>query len=242
MATENLPAQSQNSPRAADSVIAEIENRIFRGELSDGAALPSERALIEEFGVSRTVVREAVKNLASKGLVEAKPRFRPVVRRPNYDTAFTALEGLVNHLLRQSNGVRTLYETRILVEAALVREAALHCSREDLVRLRTALEANANAVEDSKLFYQTDMAFHAVLYEISGNPLLPALHRAYVTWLTDHWMQMPRLPERNRRNVEAHRAIVNGILARDPDAAEAALRGHLEDAWQQVRATFELND
>ena len=228
--------------RAADRVISEIESRIFRGDLRDGSLLPSERELIDEFGVSRTVVREAVKALAAKGLVEAKPRFRPVVRRPSYDTAFTALEGLISHLLGQANGIRHLYETRILIEAALVREAALHAGKNDIARLKDALARNSQAVQDSRLFYQTDMAFHAVLYDIPGNPVLPALHRAYVTWLTDQWLRMPRLPERNRRNVLAHQAIVDGILARDPDAAETALRDHLKDAWEQVRETFGMED
>ena len=92
---------------------------------------------------------------------------------------------------------------------------------------------------ESDRFYETDMAFHSVLYTIPKNPILPALHKAYTGWLADHWKQMPRLPERNRQNFQAHSAILDGILNRDPDAAEDALRRHLTDAWEQVRATFD---
>ena len=60
--------------RAADTIVAELENRIFSGTLREGQTLPAERELIEEFGTSRTVVREAVKILDSKGLIEALPR------------------------------------------------------------------------------------------------------------------------------------------------------------------------
>lgn len=224
--------------RAADAVVRQLESRIFSGELPDGSPLPAERELIEEFGISRTVAREAVKALAVKGLIEARPRYRPVVRKPSYDTAFGALEGIVPHLLGQPGGVKSLFETRILIEAALVREAARHADKDDIANLRAALARNEEAINDSVRFYETDMAFHSVLYTIPRNPVLPALHKAYVAWLTEHWRQMPRLPERNRRNHAAHKAILDGILNRDPDAAEAALRSHLADAWEQVRATF----
>ena len=88
------------------------------------------------------------------------------------------------------------------------------------------------------MFYLTDRAFHAVLYDIPRNPVLPAIHKAYVTWLAPQWSRMPRLPERNKANFEAHARIFEGILMRDPDAAEQALRAHLEQAWDQVCATF----
>ncbi len=88
------------------------------------------------------------------------------------------------------------------------------------------------------MFYRTDMGFHAVLYQIPKNPVLPAVHKAYTAWLAPHWSRMPRLPARNRANYEAHRRIYEAILMRDQDAAEAALRAHLADAWTQVRETF----
>ena len=79
----------------------------------------------------------------------------------------------------------------------------------------------------------------SVLYTVPRNPIFPALHKSYTAWLGDHWKQLPRLPDRNRRNFAAHSAILDGILSRDPDVAEHALRSHLADAWNQVRATFE---
>jgi GntR family transcriptional regulator, sialic acid-inducible nan operon repressor len=99
------PALSRpSSIRAADAVVREIEARIVSGDLADGTPLPPERDLIETYRVSRTVVREAVASLASRGLVESRPRFRPVVRRPGYDAALAAANGVVGHLLAQSGG------------------------------------------------------------------------------------------------------------------------------------------
>lgn len=226
------------SGRAADTVVRHLLAKIQSGEYSDGTPLPPERLLMEEFGISRTVVREAVQALSKQGVLEARPRHRPIVRKPGYDAAISAMESVVSHLLNNSGGVKNLFDTRILVESGLVRQAAQQATKDDIAALKSALEANEAAIEDSEEFYRTDRAFHALLYEIPHNPVLPALHKAYVTWLAPQWSQMPRLPERNRANYEAHVEIFDGILMRDPDAAEAALRRHLEEAWTQVCETF----
>jgi len=225
--------------RASDAVVRGLEKRIASGDLADGSPLPSERDLIETFGVSRTVVREAVAALASRGLVESRPRFRPVVRRPGYGAALAAADGVVGHLLAHRSGVKNLYDTRIFLEAALVRHAALHARKDDIEVLRLALAANEAAIPDSNLFYQTDVAFHAVLYDISKNPVFPAIHKAFTGWLAPHWLKMPRSPERNRVNFLRHSDIHAAIRDRDPDAAEAALNSHLHAAWEYVRGTFE---
>lgn len=224
--------------RAADPIVSAIEGRIRAGQFKDGEPLPSERELMEEFGSSRTVVREAVRVLASKGVIEARPRYRPVVRAPGFDTALDVMSSVVTHLLSQPGGVKNLFDTRVMIESALVREAAIKADKNDMAALKSALDANGAAIEDSDLFYQTDMDFHAVLYVIPSNPVLTALHKAYVNWLRPKWSQMPRLPERNRENHLAHKAIFEAIQMRDPDAAERALRAHLGDAWDQVRKSF----
>lgn len=233
------PTRAALAPRAADGVARAIEARIASGQLPEGGRLPSERDLIESFGVSRTVVREALALLASRGLVESRPRFRPVVRRPGPEAALAAAEGVARALLREAGGVRNLYDTRILLEGALVRHAALHARKGDLVALARALDANEAAIPDAERFYATDVAFHAVLYEVPKNPILPAVHAAFTAWLREHWLRMPRSPERNRVNFLRHADILGAIRERDPDAAEAALAAHLQAAWEYVRGTFE---
>lgn len=233
------PAAVRRSTRAADVLVHQLEAQIVAGELPDGAFLPVERELMARYGTSRTVVREAIARLASRGLVESRPRFRPVVRRPGYETALFAVGGVVVHLLNQQGGVKNLYDTRIFLESALVRTAALEARKADIVALREALEANRLAIPDSGSFYATDVAFHAVLYEIPRNPVFPAIHKAFTTWLSEHWQKMLRSPERNQVNYVSHREIYDAIVERDPDAAERALRGHLSSAWEYVRGTFD---
>ena len=226
------------STRAADGLIQIFEKQILDGTLRDGQPLPPEREIVQTYGVSRTVVREAVLALKNKGLVDARPRFRPVVRKPGYDAAIQAVGSVVARLLTAPGGVKSLFDVRIMTEAALVRQAAIEANKDQIAKLKDALEANEAAIQHSETFYETDMAFHGVLYEIPGNPLLPSIHRAYTNWLSSHWKRMPRLPDRNRANFEAHARIFDAILLRDPDAAEQALRDHLAAAWEQVRQTF----
>lgn len=230
--------EGNDKARTSEIVASQLAQQILTGELRDGQHLPPERNLMEQFGISRAMVREAVVALSNRGLVEARPRYRPVVRRPGYNSAVVALETIVAHLLHQKGGVKNLFDTRIMVEVSLVRHAASNAGKGDIAALKSALSDNKAAIEDSDLFYRTDKAFHGVFYDIPGNPVLPALHKAYTTWLEPHWSQMPRLPERNRANFAAHERIFDAVLLRDADAAETALREHLEQAWKQVRQTF----
>lgn len=225
--------------RAADVVVHAIEARIVSGELMDGAPLPPERDLIASFGVSRTVIREAVASLANRGLVESRPRYRPIVRRPGYEAALAAASGVVGHLLARTDGVKNLYDIRIFLEASLVRHAAMHARKEDIAALSQALAANEAAIFDSERFYATDVAFHSVFYDIPRNPIFPAIQVAFTGWLAPHWKKMPRAPERNRVNYMRHSDIFNSVRERDPDAAEAALTAHLHSAWEYVRSTFD---
>ncbi|MDB6176394.1 FCD domain-containing protein [Paracoccus sp. Z330] len=228
----------RKSARAADAIVDAIETRIASGALKDGAPLPAERSLMEEFGASRTVVREAITALSNRGLIEARPRFRPVVRRIGYDSVLDTTSPVIKRLLHDPVGVRNLYKARVFVERLLVRDAATGANREDIRRLKEKLAENGEAIDNSERFYQTDVAFHRVLYEIADNPVFTATHEGFVSWLAPQWERMERLPERNRRNFAAHEQIYTAILERDPDAAEAALVRHLDAAWDFVSSTF----
>lgn len=235
---ETALSKTNDKGRASEAVASRLAEKILTGELRDGQPLPPERNLMQEYQISRAMVREAVVALSNRGLVEARPRYRPLVRKPGYDAAVVALETIVTHLLHQKGGVKNLFDTRIMVEASLVRHAAVHARKGDIAALKSALSDNKAAIEDSDLFYQTDKGFHGVFYDIPGNPVFPAIHKAYTTWLEPHWSQMPRLPKRNQENFNAHERIFDAVLLRDPDAAETALREHLRQAWEQVRQTF----
>lgn len=228
--------------RAADVIARDIERRIITGELPDNSPLPAEKDLCQEYGASRTVIREVITALSNRGMLENRPRFRPVVRKPGFEAAFSTMGGIVQHLINAKEGVETLFQSRVFLERALVREAAIRAQSSDIRELRTALQKNKEAIDSSEDFYQTDIEFHRVFYAIPRNPIFTSLHQAYTLWLAAHWVKMERSPERNARNYESHKAIFEAILERDADAAESLLEHHLEQAWDQVKGTFVVND
>lgn len=233
--TISLSQLTAPGERAADTVARLVEQKISSGAFADGSFLPTERELMEVFGVSRTVVREAIARLASQGFLESKARFRPVIRRPGFEAVLAAAGSVIGRLLTDAGGIKNLFDSRVFFEMALVRHAALHARRGDIDRLTGAIEANELAINRREEFYDTDVAFHRVLYEIPRNPIFPAIHASYVSWLSPHWRRMPFIPGRNRTNFLRHQEIYKAIVDRDPDAAEFALRAHLNSAWEFVR-------
>ena len=230
--------ESAKNGRVSDYLVDQLEAKILSNNIKDGETLPSERELMNQYDVSRTVVREAIATLSSRGLVLTKPRFRPVARKPGIDSALDSISGIVSHLLSQNHGVKNLYDTRVMLEAMLVREAAIHANKDDIKALKEALEANYNAINDSNEFFTTDVLFHSILYAIPNNPILPSLQKAFVSWLASHWKQMAIKSQRNELNYEAHKKIFEAILSRDPDEAERALRDHLFHGWKDIEKTF----
>lgn len=224
--------------RRSDAVAAELVHMIQSGTLQEGERLPAERDLMQRYGVSRAAVREAIISLANRGLIETRLGHRPIVRRPDYEIAIDRVGNLVGHLVVDKKGVWNLFETRIFIETALVRWAAKNARRDDIEELRAALDANREAIGISPDFVETDTAFHAVLYRIPGNPIYPAVHKAYVEWLTQHWRSMTRSADIDQMNHAGHQAIFDAIALRDPDTAEEAMRRHLVAAWEFVRSTF----
>ncbi|MBQ0819815.1 FCD domain-containing protein [Microvirga terrae] len=224
--------------RRSDAVAEALARMIQSGTLQVGDRLPAERDLMHRYGVSRSAVREAIVSLANRGLVVTRLGHRPIVRKPDYEIAIDKVGNLVGHLVVERNGVWNLFESRIFLEAALARWAASHARRDDLEELRAALEANRQAIGHPLQFDATDAEFHAVLYRMPGNPIYPAVHKAYVEWLVQHWRSMKRGADIDQMNYAGHEAIFDAIAARDPDGAEEALRRHLVAAWEFVRSTF----
>ncbi|WP_299473979.1 FCD domain-containing protein [uncultured Roseibium sp.] len=229
---------NQGGKRAADVIVTALEARITSGELENDKPLPPERDLMEEFGTSRTVVREAISSLANRGLIELRPRFRPIVRKPDYGTLLSATGTIVRYLLNEPGGVQNLYQSRVFIERGLVRDAALNATKENISDLKAALLANEKALDHSEEFFRTDIAFHGVLYRIGNNPIFPAMHEGFTSWLSPNWARMTRSDDHNRSVYLDHKAIYDAILERDPARAEEALIAHLSAAWSYVEETF----
>lgn len=208
-------------------VAERLQETILSGNLQVGDALPSERELMERYGVGRPAVREALLSLERAGLITISGGERARVARPSARGMVAGLDPAVRHWLSDPQGVRHLQGARLLLEVALVRQAALTASDVDIARLRAALEENEAARGDLARFERTDVAFHYVFAEISGNPIFTAIHQAMVGWLTEQRTTTLRTAGAEAHAALAHRSIFAAVAAHDAVAAEAQMRAHL---------------
>ncbi|MGE0718879.1 MAG: transcriptional regulator NanR [Alphaproteobacteria bacterium] len=211
-----------------EEVVDRLERMIHSGELQPGDQMPSERELMLRFGVGRPAIREALFAMQRMGLVVISNGERARVTQPTTETLVSELSGAARLMLSRPEGVRHFQQARCLFESAVAQLAARTATDADVDRLRAALEANREAIGHPERYEATDREFHFVLAQIPRNPIFVALHEAIIEWLTTQRRTVLRTPGIDRRSHRSHAAIFAAVEARDPAAAEAAMRRHLE--------------
>lgn len=219
--------------RLSEEVLARLEDMILSPRYKPGDQLPSERQLMEQFGVGRPAVREALYSLQKMGLLEIKSGERGRVTKPTPRILLNELGGAARHLLAEPEGEVHFQEARTFFEVGLARHAAEHASPEDIEDLRTALEANKAALGDLDAFERTDVDFHYVLAKISRNPIFMAIHDAVVEWLTKQRSLTLRNPGADKMAYQSHKDIFDAVVGKDPERAEAVMRDHLGTVARQ---------
>lgn len=212
----------------SEQVAEQLEAEILDGRLGENDQLPSERELMEQFGVGRPAVREALFHLQQLGLIAINSGTRARVIRPTAEAVMARLSGVTRQLLSKPDGQQYFQEARAMFEISLARYAACNASDEDLARLRQALADNLDAIGDEARFKRSDNDFHGVLASIGRNPIFDAIHVALSEWLDDRRAQVLQQRDEDKAATAAHTEIVEAIESRDPDAAEAAMRRHLD--------------
>lgn len=223
------PTEPIRRRKLYEEVVIRIEAMIHDGELSPGDALPSERELMQHFGVGRPAIREALFALHRMGLVIVANGERPRVSSPTPKTLLGELSGAARLILSKPEGMHNFQEARRLFESALVEEVARLATDEDIVILKKALADNAAAIGDEAQFIKTDVAFHLAIAMIPRNPIYLALHEAIVEWLVDQRSVSLRRAGTDKLAYESHRRIFNAIKNHDSAAAGQAMRRHLAE-------------
>lgn len=214
--------------RLYEEVERRLEDEITSGRLKAGDTIPSERDLMQRYGVGRPAIREAVLSLRNKGLLRVGTGERTRVSRPTIDAIVEGVSGPVRLMLADPQGVRDLQHARRFLECALARQAAAEGNGAEIARLRTRLEANRAALNDPTAFERTDVEFHYELALIAGNPIFSSLHQATVGWLMQQRTISLMQPGAMRSACVFHQRVFDAIAAHDPDAAELEMRAHLE--------------
>ena len=210
-----------------EEVAGRIEALIQAGHYVPGDQLPSERELMEAYGVGRTSVREAMFSLQKMGLLSISSGERARVIAPSARVLVGELSGAARHLLSQPGGPEHFQQARAFLEMALARHAARHATQAQIMSLAAALDANRRSVDDEAAFNRTDVAFHYVLAEIPQNPIFTALHEAIAQWLVEQCMVSGRVCGSARAACRAHQRIYDAVATRDAEAAELAMQEHL---------------
>lgn len=212
-------------------VLDRLMHRIRSGEIGPGAHLPSERELMEEYGVGRPAVREALQALERSGIVEIAHGERARVVVPTAERLVAQIAGGAMHLLRsQPQSLEHLKHARLFLETGTARMAAETATEEQVASLRLAVARQRAAVANVEEFIVRDMAFHREVAQVSGNPIFPAIVEAMFLWAAEYYRNLVRAPGAEELTLAEHTRIVDAIAAHDPQGAADAMRAHLTRA------------
>lgn len=226
--------QSVGAPRVYHHIVAHIERAIYDGRLECGDKLPPERELGRRFGASRVAVREALRALEWRGLLEVRQGSLGGHFVRAVDASVVARD--FQTLLRLGRlTANQLTEARLIIEPEVARLAAERARDLDVKELRAALDERFAVVAGGRNPRELDLDFHRRLAAASGNPVYLVAVHAVIDLEAD--MVAPHgLPaEADRAEVErAHTAIVEAIEARDAARAHAVMQCHIADMQRQV--------
>lgn len=219
--------------RLSHRVASEVEEAIISGEFEFGSRLPSEHVLADQFDVSRNVIREALKILQERQLIDTQNGNGTFIRSPNPDATRDALSRYLR-LIGTDSSIKALYETRRILEGANARLAAQRADDEDLERLAaclTRMRESTNSIED---WSEADLDFHRAIARATHNPFLTVLLEPLVGQLGSVIAEGYLAPGAVRTGLDAHARIYECIKNGYEDGAYRATMNHLRDSEQRV--------
>jgi len=221
--------------RLYEQIVQQIEESIVRGDLKPGDQLPAERELAQRFGVSRTAVREAVKALREKGLVEAYSGRGTFITDGTTQAVRQSLDLMVK--IGQAEGSAHLAEVRAILEPEIAALAATRVQESELTTMREAVAVMDRAGQDPDAYIEADLDFHLALAEGAANPLILSLLDSIVGLLREQRLRIFRVPGGPQRGQLHHRQILAAVERHDPEEARAAMRAHLEQVREDSEAS-----
>jgi DNA-binding FadR family transcriptional regulator len=213
--------------RASDEVVRQVKARIFEGTLAPGDQLPSEKALEEQFGLSRVTIRDALRVLESHGLIAVKVGARggafvaPPSTQPVSDS-------LVTMLRLQRATLRELIEARMVVETRVAALAAERATPADVAAMEQAVAAaRAGRTAGDPYFVPHSVAFHLALAEASRNRVLLSTVTSFRTLFHEALATLLPADDMAERAIADHQRILDAIRARDGTRAQRLMHEHL---------------
>jgi len=222
------------SSRLYEQIVQQIEESIVKGTLKPGDQLPAERELAQRFGVSRTAVREAVKALREKGLVEAYSGRGTFITDGTTQAVRQSLDLMVK--IGQPEGSTHLAEVRTILEPEIAALAATRIQESELATMREAVAVMDRAGRDPDAYIEADLDFHLALAEGAANPLILSLLDSIVGLLREQRLRIFKIPGGPERGQIHHKRILDAVERHDAEAAREAMRAHLEQVREDSQA------
>ena len=223
--------------RLYEQIVQQIEESILKGALKPGDQLPAERELAQNFGVSRTAVREAVKALREKGLVEAYSGRGTFITNGTSQAIRQSLDLMIR--IGQQEGSAHLAELRLILEPEIAALAAGRIEEQLLTTMREAVATMDRSLHDPDAYIEADLDFHLALAEAAANPLVLSLLDSIVALLREQRLKIFNVDGGPERGQFHHKRILAATEARDPERARLAMREHLSQVRDDSQGTAE---
>ncbi|WP_018687408.1 transcriptional regulator NanR [Ahrensia kielensis] len=224
--------------KLSDQVFEKLREMLASGELAAGDMVPSERALMEHFGVGRPAVREALQSMQSKGLITITHGGRSRVNALTAGVAFNQLDDIAKLLLSsEPANIDHLKQVRHILELGTVRIAAQKCTSKDASDLAELIEEQRSHLGNAEAFMKADIAFHTRLASMAANPLIHSITEMMLTWLFEYHSSLLLWSGREETTLKEHGKILEFLKANDVDGAERALEDHLNRSDSNFSST-----
>jgi GntR family transcriptional repressor for pyruvate dehydrogenase complex len=225
--------------RPYEQIVRQIQEAIRENALSEGDRLPTERELAETFGVSRSVVREAIKVLSAQGLVESRQGSGLYVRNRPIESVTRAI---VLSVSPDSDAVERLFEFRRLLEVDAARLAAQRATDRQIEQLGDIIAAYDPSLEEPpnwEHFSEVDNTIHSIIASASGNPYLDVMVASVRAMMQDIIVLVADHPGSIDEAMRHHRAILAALIAHDPDLAAREMERHVAYTASVVQLQIE---
>jgi GntR family transcriptional repressor for pyruvate dehydrogenase complex len=221
--------------RLYEQIVQQIEESILSGSLKTGEQLPAERELAQQFGVSRTAVREAVKALREKGLVEAFSGRGTFITNGTSQSIRQSLDRMLK--IGQPEGSLQLAEVRAILEPGIAALAATRIEESHLATMREAYAVMDRKRDDPQAYIEADLDFHLSLAEAAANPIILSLIDSIVGVLREQRIRIFNVVGGPERGQFHHKRILEAVEQRDPVKAQEAMRAHLDQVRDDSAAS-----
>ncbi|NVO28962.1 transcriptional regulator NanR [Donghicola sp. C2-DW-16] len=214
--------------KLSDQVLDKLREMILSHELRPGDFMPSERALMERFGVGRPAVREALQSLHNSGLISINHGERSRVNAIDASTVLSQSDEIARLVLSTvPANLEHLKQARQMFELGMIRVAAQNATAEDIADLRAIQAEQAQNLDDANAFIAADMRFHTRLAQITGNPIIIAVSEAMLGWLFEYHVSLLHWNGKEDVTLAEHAQMIDLIEQHDADGAVAMMTRHL---------------